>query len=214
MDSLLETVTNSGLSRNMWRTPAGLYGMRQARHFATSVPNTGSTARDHLANERTWLAWLRTSLAFTALGLGLERFELLRHDIRTAATQHHTSTPGAVPSALAEPDKKETSHPSKSDEAGESAPTTLTIASLRSDRFNAATVSLATILLAGGAALSVLGTYRYFRNSSRLSASPSMFGPAKGSVYTMSFVATSFSLLALQRSVAGSPKEYAGHKVG
>eukprot|EP01013_Petalomonas_cantuscygni_P019499 TRINITY_DN37322_c0_g1_i1.p1 TRINITY_DN37322_c0_g1~~TRINITY_DN37322_c0_g1_i1.p1 ORF type:complete len:228 (+),score=14.79 TRINITY_DN37322_c0_g1_i1:118-801(+) len=35
------------------------------------VPNTGSVARDHLANERTFLAWARTSLAFVAAGLGL-----------------------------------------------------------------------------------------------------------------------------------------------
>lgn len=45
------------------------------------VPNTGSCARDHLANERTWLAWTRSSLALVALGIGLERFETLREDI-------------------------------------------------------------------------------------------------------------------------------------
>lgn len=27
--------------------------------------NTGSVARDHLANERTYLAWIRTALAIT-----------------------------------------------------------------------------------------------------------------------------------------------------
>jgi putative membrane protein len=30
---------------------------------------TGSIARDHLANERTFLAWVRTSLAFVGLGI-------------------------------------------------------------------------------------------------------------------------------------------------
>jgi uncharacterized membrane protein YidH (DUF202 family) len=52
-----------------------------------SIPNTGSTARDHLANERTWLAWTRTSLGLVAFGLGWERFDLLREDVREAVLQ-------------------------------------------------------------------------------------------------------------------------------
>jgi uncharacterized membrane protein YidH (DUF202 family) len=39
--------------------------------------NTGSTARDHLANERTFLAWIRTGLGFIALGIAIERFSQL-----------------------------------------------------------------------------------------------------------------------------------------
>jgi putative membrane protein len=38
---------------------------------AGAVRNVDSTARDHLANERTWLAWLRTSVALMALSLPL-----------------------------------------------------------------------------------------------------------------------------------------------
>lgn len=46
----------------------------------TSVPDASnqqdnpSRARDHLANERTYLAWLRTALAAMALGLGIAGF--------------------------------------------------------------------------------------------------------------------------------------------
>ena len=40
------------------------------RHAGT-VPNSGSTARDHLANERTFLAWARTGLGFMGAGTGL-----------------------------------------------------------------------------------------------------------------------------------------------
>lgn len=36
--------------------------------------NLGSRARDHLANERTFLAWVRTALGGIALGIALERF--------------------------------------------------------------------------------------------------------------------------------------------
>lgn len=39
--------------------------------------NTGSTARDHLASERTFLAWMRTGLGFLALGIAIERFSQL-----------------------------------------------------------------------------------------------------------------------------------------
>ncbi|KAJ7217664.1 hypothetical protein GGX14DRAFT_597260 [Mycena pura] len=39
--------------------------------------NTGSVARDHLASERTFLAWLRTGLGFVALGIAVERFAQL-----------------------------------------------------------------------------------------------------------------------------------------
>lgn len=39
--------------------------------------NTGSVARDHLASERTFLAWMRTGLGFVALGIAVERFSQL-----------------------------------------------------------------------------------------------------------------------------------------
>jgi putative membrane protein len=38
------------------------------------LTNAGSTARDHLANERTYLAWIRTALALTGVGIGLLRW--------------------------------------------------------------------------------------------------------------------------------------------
>ena len=48
----------------------GLCCGRQLRSAGT-VPNSGSTARDHLANERTFLAWARTGLGFMGAGTGL-----------------------------------------------------------------------------------------------------------------------------------------------
>lgn len=39
------------------------------------LANVGSTARDHLANERTYLAWIRTALALTGVGIGLLKWE-------------------------------------------------------------------------------------------------------------------------------------------
>lgn len=49
---------------------------RLLRYFrAAPLPNTGSTARDLLASERTFLAWCRTGLGFIALGVALEKVE-------------------------------------------------------------------------------------------------------------------------------------------
>lgn len=47
------------------------------RFAAPLYKNTGSVARDHLASERTYLAWTRTGLGFLALGIAIERFSQL-----------------------------------------------------------------------------------------------------------------------------------------
>jgi uncharacterized membrane protein YidH (DUF202 family) len=45
--------------------------------FAAPIANTGSVARDHLANERTFLSWTRSGLAFVALGVALAKLAAL-----------------------------------------------------------------------------------------------------------------------------------------
>ncbi len=45
--------------------------------MSTPIANSGSTARDHLANERTFLSWTRTGLGFVALGVALAKLEAL-----------------------------------------------------------------------------------------------------------------------------------------
>ena len=63
------------------------------------LKNTGSVARDHLASERTLLAWLRTGLGFVALGIAVERFSQL--DI---APPHNRDAPSL--SQRTEPDNR------------------------------------------------------------------------------------------------------------
>lgn len=41
---------------------------------SVKLENKGAVARDHLANERTFLAWLRTSLSFTSIGIAITQF--------------------------------------------------------------------------------------------------------------------------------------------
>ena len=41
------------------------------------IENTGSLARDHLANERTFLSWLRTGVTLMGVGVALVKFNAL-----------------------------------------------------------------------------------------------------------------------------------------
>ena len=64
--------------------------MTAARYTTLVRPNSadgtsGNRARDHLANERTYLAWLRTALAVVALGAVLARLPGARTGPVTAA---------------------------------------------------------------------------------------------------------------------------------
>ena len=94
----------------MWMLARRRPGLATRRYFATKskstakepqelpklqavVANTDSTARDHLANERTFLAWTRTSLGIVGLGVAIsEYYSSERHisDINNALMRHKT----------------------------------------------------------------------------------------------------------------------------
>ncbi|RAL17118.1 uncharacterized protein BO97DRAFT_382442 [Aspergillus homomorphus CBS 101889] len=50
---------------------ASWYRRMADRYGSLELENKGSVARDHLALERTFLAWLRTSLAFASIGIAV-----------------------------------------------------------------------------------------------------------------------------------------------
>lgn len=57
------------------------------------VPPRPARARDHLANERTLLAWVRTAITFMALGFGVARFGIFLREVGQGASgDHHYST--------------------------------------------------------------------------------------------------------------------------
>lgn len=59
------------------------------------LENKGTVARDHLANERTFLAWLRTSLSFISLGIGVT--QLFRLNSKSGSGVHEYGKPlGAI----------------------------------------------------------------------------------------------------------------------
>ncbi|MBE9216957.1 DUF202 domain-containing protein [Plectonema cf. radiosum LEGE 06105] len=49
--------------------------------------NRESRLREHLANERTFLAWLRTSISLIGFGLAIARFGLFLRQLQTATAQ-------------------------------------------------------------------------------------------------------------------------------
>ena len=51
---------------------------------------------DHAANERTYLAWVRTGIALMALGLVIEKFNLFLMTIAMAAANSGSATPAAL----------------------------------------------------------------------------------------------------------------------
>ena len=58
-------------------------------------------ARDHMANERTFLAWIRTSIGIMAFGFVVEKFALFIKQISLLLGKSHTSLlPEEVPSTI------------------------------------------------------------------------------------------------------------------
>ncbi|EXJ77218.1 hypothetical protein A1O3_10376 [Capronia epimyces CBS 606.96] len=61
------------------------------KYGSVSLENKGSVARDHLALERTFLAWLRTSLAFASIGIAITQLFRLNTTIASRPDQSTSS---------------------------------------------------------------------------------------------------------------------------
>lgn len=54
--------------------------------------------REHQANERTFLAWLRTSIALIGFGFAIARFGLFLRQFQAAVTHQNTASPSLLSS--------------------------------------------------------------------------------------------------------------------
>ncbi|KAG8526804.1 uncharacterized protein KY384_008233 [Bacidia gigantensis] len=64
------------------------------KYGSIELENKGSTARDHLALERTFLAWLRTSLAFASIGIAITQLFRLNTTIERREGRQPSDTAG------------------------------------------------------------------------------------------------------------------------
>ncbi|KAF1985161.1 hypothetical protein K402DRAFT_313488, partial [Aulographum hederae CBS 113979] len=82
----------------------GWWAKTTEKYGSIELENKGSVARDHLALERTFLAWLRTSLSFASIGVAVTQLFRLNTSILqdpssgtpatpTAAHLHHVGKP-------------------------------------------------------------------------------------------------------------------------
>ena len=58
-----------------------------------NMPNNPNRARDHLANERTFLAWVRTGVATIVFGFAVGRFSIALREL-FGSEGHNLTTPG------------------------------------------------------------------------------------------------------------------------
>ena len=65
---------------------------RREQETLSRPPATNRRATDHLANERTFLAWIRTGLAIIAFGFVIERFGLLLRDLNVKISGQPVNT--------------------------------------------------------------------------------------------------------------------------
>ncbi|KAJ3048470.1 hypothetical protein HK097_010506 [Rhizophlyctis rosea] len=162
----------------------------------TVLPNLDSTARDHLANERTFLAWARTGLGFVGLGVALEKFAHLGVALENFA---HLSAESAISAASAAS--------SSSNTASDTLPAPPPLPPLVKQQDGR--VAAITFVGLGGAVLAH-GTIRYYSTMQRLMNK--QFAPSTGGVALLVLVSSGLTLGGLY-SVLMTPGHFSLHAV-
>ncbi|ETN43313.1 uncharacterized protein HMPREF1541_02472 [Cyphellophora europaea CBS 101466] len=93
-DSRRNNQRGSGASQDEIEDKFPWYKRIAEKYGSVELENKGSVARDHLALERTFLAWLRTSLAFASIGIAITQLFRLN---TTIANRQQSYPVAAVP---------------------------------------------------------------------------------------------------------------------
>ncbi|PYH79165.1 hypothetical protein BO82DRAFT_356765 [Aspergillus uvarum CBS 121591] len=77
------------------------YRRMAEKYGSLELENKGSVARDHLALERTFLAWLRTSLAFASIGIAVTQLFRLNNTGNVTGVDPSSQTLNIDPASVA-----------------------------------------------------------------------------------------------------------------
>ncbi|GAA5981054.1 hypothetical protein JCM5350_000026 [Sporobolomyces pararoseus] len=162
--------------------------------IAFELENKGSVARDHLASERTFLAWLRTSLALASIGIAIT--QLFRLPASTTGTTPAPNTSTTSPSTTTATQISEIN--SALEPLVSLYPQLASLQSILetqqreinqavskiedSTRYRHLGKPIGGTLIALALVFLLIGTHRYFSVQNALMGNPSMFPPSRRSV--------------------------------
>ncbi|KAJ5883074.1 uncharacterized protein N7473_009960 [Penicillium subrubescens] len=156
------------------------------RFGALELENKGSVARDHLALERTFLAWMRTSLAFASIGIAVTQLFRLNN---TAATKNAFGLDVTSPG-----------HPDILPSQFSSSSIHVTSAS---SRLRSVGKPLGSTFIGVSILILIIGFHRYFESQYWIVRGK--FPASRGSIALTAFVAAALIIAALAVILAVSP---------
>ncbi|KAL4900963.1 hypothetical protein BDW74DRAFT_160885 [Aspergillus multicolor] len=166
---------------------ASWYSRLVDRYGSLELENKGSVARDHLALERTFLAWLRTSLAFASIGIAVTQLFRLSNTTTQSANDFEL-TPQSVSSIIS---------------PGYDGGASVIRITDTSQRLRSLGKPLGTTFIGVAILILLVGFHRYFESQYWIIRGK--FPASRGSIALIAFVAGALIIAALAVIIAISP---------